>query len=294
MTLGALVDCGADLEAINAAIGSLGLPDCRLVAREVKKHGFRATQVTVEYRPEHTHRHLSQILRMIEGGSLGDRPKDLAGRVFGRLAEAEAHVHGTTIEKVHFHEVGAADSIADIVGSAVALDLLGVERVAASAVPTGCGQIRIAHGVCSVPAPATAELLKGIPLAESTIANELTTPTGAALLAALADSIRLHGYSPEPMTKAEAAGFYGQLFANLDDIHLDVEQVVEEGDTLAVHAVMSGTHTGELFGLTNTGVRIEQQVMTMLRFVDGRCVQRWSVADTLGVMAQIGALPQPA
>lgn len=108
------------------------------------------------------------------------------------------------------------------------------------------------------------------------------------------DSIRLHGYSPEPMTKAEAAGFYGQLFANLDDIHLDVEQVVEEGDTLAVHAVMSGTHTGELFGLTNTGVRIEQQVMTMLRFVDGRCVQRWSVADTLGVMAQIGALPQPA
>ena len=108
------------------------------------------------------------------------------------------------------------------------------------------------------------------------------------------DSIRLHGYSPEPMTKAEAAGFYGQLFANLDDIHLDVEQVVEEGDTLAVHAVMSGTHTGELFGLTNTGVRIEQQVMTMLRFANGRCVERWSVADTLGVMAQIGALPQPA
>ena len=108
------------------------------------------------------------------------------------------------------------------------------------------------------------------------------------------DSIRLHGYSPEPMTKAEAAGFYGQLFANLDGIHLTIEQVVEEGDTLAVHAVMTGTHTGELFGLTNTGVRIEQQVMTMLRFANGRCVERWSVADTLGVMAQLGALPQPA
>ncbi len=108
------------------------------------------------------------------------------------------------------------------------------------------------------------------------------------------ESILLHGYSPEPMSKAEAAGFYGQLFANLEDIRLEVERVVEEGDTIAAHAVMSGTHTGELFGMTNTGVRIHQQVMTMLRFVDGRCVERWSVADTLGVLAQIGALPQPA
>lgn len=211
MTLGALIDAGADLEAINAAIGSLGLPDCRLVAREVKKHGFRATQVTVEYKPEHTHRHLSHILRMIEGSSLGDRQKDLAGRVFRRLAEAEAHVHGTTIEKVHFHEVGAADSIADIVGCAVALDLLGVERLAASAVPTGCGQIKIAHGVCSVPAPATAELLKGIPLAESKIAKELTTPTGAAILAALADS-----FGPAPAMTIKRIG-YGAGQRDLDE-----------------------------------------------------------------------------
>ena len=108
------------------------------------------------------------------------------------------------------------------------------------------------------------------------------------------ESIRLHGYSPEPMTKAEAAGFYGQLFANLDNIQLSVERVVEEGDTIAVHAVMSGTHTGELFGLTNTGIRIHQPVMTMLRFVDGRCTERWSVADTLGVLDQLGAVPRPA
>lgn len=108
------------------------------------------------------------------------------------------------------------------------------------------------------------------------------------------EGIALHGYSEAPMGKAEVRGFYLGLFDALDDLHLDVVRVVEEGDVLAVHAVMSGTHTGDLFGVPATGTRIQQQVMTMLRFADGRCVERWSVADTLGVMAQIGALPQPA
>jgi pyridinium-3,5-bisthiocarboxylic acid mononucleotide nickel chelatase len=131
MTLGALVDAGADIDQLNEAIASLGLPDCRLVAQEVKKAGFRATQVTVEYRPEHTHRHLHHIVAMIDGSRLTDRQKDSARRIFRRLAEAEAKVHGTSIDKVHFHEVGAADSIADIVGTAVGFDLLGVEWIVA-------------------------------------------------------------------------------------------------------------------------------------------------------------------
>lgn len=185
MTLGALVDAGVDLAAMNAAIGSLGLPGCRLVAQEVRKNGYRATQVTVEYEPEHKHRHLHHILAMIDAGRLSDRQKDLARRIFTRLAEAEAKVHGTSVEKVHFHEVGAADSIADIVGAAVGWDLLGVERIVASPVPTGSGRITIAHGEVSIPAPATAELLQGIPLAESAVKGELTTPTGAAILATL-------------------------------------------------------------------------------------------------------------
>ena len=172
---------------LDTAVGSLGLPGCRLTAEEVHKKGFRATQVTVDYEPEHTHRHLSHILEMIDGSRLSERQKDLAGRIFRRLAEAEAKVHGTTIEKVHFHEVGAADSIADIVGAAVGFDLLGVERLVASPVVTGSGKIHIAHGLCSVPAPATAELLCGIPLAESSVQCELTTPTGAAILATLAN-----------------------------------------------------------------------------------------------------------
>ena len=202
MTLGALVDAGADLEHLNAAIQSLALPGCRLVAAEVKKCGFRAMQVTVEYEKEHVHRHLSHILQMIDGSILNDRQQETASRVFRRLAEAEAKVHGTSVEKVHFHEVGAADSIADIVGTAVGLDLLGVERIVASPVPTGCGTIKIAHGVCSVPAPATAELLTGIPLAECSIPKEMTTPTGAAILATLANS-----FGALPAMKIERIGY---------------------------------------------------------------------------------------
>lgn len=202
MTLGALVDAGVELARLNEAVQSLGLPGCRLVAQEVKKKGFRATQITVEYEPEHKHRHLHHIVAMIDQGRLTDRQKDLARRIFNRLAEAEAKVHGTTIEKVHFHEVGAADSIADIVGAAVGWDLLGADRLIVSPVPTGSGRVRIAHGECSIPAPATAELLRGVPLAESSVPFELTTPTGAAILAVLAD-----GYGPLPAMQIDRIGW---------------------------------------------------------------------------------------
>ena len=203
MTLGALVDAGVDLSAIQAGIDSLGLPRaCRLVATEVKKKGFRATQITVEHEPEHAHRHLHHITDMIDASRLTDRQKDLAKRIFTRLGEAEAKVHGTTIRKVHFHEVGAVDSIADIVGAAIGWDLLGVERIVSSPVPTGRGFVEIAHGRCSIPAPATGELLKDIPLAESSVEAELTTPTGAAILASLVDS-----FGPVPAMTVSSIGY---------------------------------------------------------------------------------------
>ena len=183
MTLGALVDAGVSLDTIQQGLDSLGLPSCRLEATEVRKHGFRATHIRVVHEPEHKHRHLHHINEMIDGSQLTESQKQLAKRIFLRLGEAEAKVHGTTIEKVHFHEVGAVDSIADIVGSAIGWDLLGVDRIACSAIPTGTGTINIAHGQVSVPAPATAELLKQIPLAPSGIEAELTTPTGAAIAA---------------------------------------------------------------------------------------------------------------
>ncbi len=201
MTLGALVDAGADLETIQAGIDSLGLPSCRLVREEVKKHGFRATQIRVEHEPEHAHRHLHHITDMIRASRLSERQQALAERIFTRLGEAEAKVHGTTIQKVHFHEVGAVDSIADICGAAIAWDLLGAERLVCSPVVTGHGYVEIAHGRCAIPAPATAELLRGIPMVGGEVEAELTTPTGAAIVAALAD-----GFGPPPAMSIATIG----------------------------------------------------------------------------------------
>ncbi len=202
MTLGAIVDAGIELGQLQEGIDSLGLPSCRLVAEEVKKCGFRATKVTVQHEPEHAHRHLHHITDMIDASKLLSNQKDLAKRIFTRLGEAEAKVHGTTIRKVHFHEVGAVDSIADIVGSAIALDLLKIDRIYCSPIPTGQGSITIAHGNVSIPAPATAELLTGIPIAASQVNAELTTPTGAAIAATVVDE-----FGALPAMKIDKIGY---------------------------------------------------------------------------------------
>ncbi len=202
MMLGALVDAGVDLAKVQAGIDSLGLPSCQLVTEEVKKKGFRALQLTVEHEPEHAHRHLHHIVTMIDGSTLSPSQRELALRIFNRLAQAEAKVHGSTIEKVHFHEVGAVDSIADIVGSAIAWDLLGVDQIICSAVPTGTGFVQIAHGRCSIPAPATGELLQGVPIAASDVQGELTTPTGAAIVSTLVDE-----FGPLPAMTISATGY---------------------------------------------------------------------------------------
>jgi pyridinium-3,5-bisthiocarboxylic acid mononucleotide nickel chelatase len=181
MILGALIDAGVDADAIRAGLDSLGLP-IKLTVERVKRGGVVATHARVEAPHEHAHRHLHHIEAIIDKGQLSDRQKSLAKGFFRRLGEAEAAVHGTSIEKVHFHEVGALDSIADFVGAAIGLDLLGAERITSRSVPPGSGTIQCDHGLMPVPAPATALLLRGVPLASSTIDTELTTPTGAAIL----------------------------------------------------------------------------------------------------------------
>jgi uncharacterized protein (TIGR00299 family) protein len=181
MTLAALIDAGVDAERIRHGIASLGLP-IELEIEKVRKGGFAATYVHVEAPPENSHRFLPDVEAILRRGDLSERQRDLALRIFHRLAEAEAAVHGLPLEKVHFHEVGALDSIADIAGAAIGLDLLGVERFTSRSVPTGSGMVQCAHGLMPVPAPATAELLKRVPLAPTSIKAELTTPTGAAIL----------------------------------------------------------------------------------------------------------------
>jgi hypothetical protein len=181
MILAALLDAGVDAAAVRAGIDSLGLP-IHLEIEKVRKGGFAATYIRIEAPEETSHRFLPEMEAILQRGQLTPSQQELALRIFRRLAQAEATVHGMPLDKVHFHEVGALDSIADIAGCAIALDLLGVARFTSRSVPTGSGTVKCAHGLMPIPAPGTAELLKGVPLAASTIKAELTTPTGAAIL----------------------------------------------------------------------------------------------------------------
>ncbi|HYV39957.1 MAG TPA: nickel pincer cofactor biosynthesis protein LarC [Gemmataceae bacterium] len=184
MTVAALLDAGVPFEPIRAGIASLGLP-VQLEVEKVVKCGLAATYFHVEAPLETEHRHLPEIEAILQRGQLSVRQRDLALAIFRRLAHAEAVVHGIAVDKVHFHEVGALDSIADIVGAAIGLDLLNVDRFTSSPVAVGGGMVKCAHGLMPVPAPATAELLKGVPLRSSPIQAELATPTGAAILSTI-------------------------------------------------------------------------------------------------------------
>jgi uncharacterized protein (TIGR00299 family) protein len=188
MTVGALVDAGAPADGLLDALASLGT-GARFAVEKTKRAGIAASKFCVGGEMEKKHRHLPHVLEMIERAAISARAKEMASAVFQRLGEAEAQVHGIAIEKVHFHEVGAIDSIADIVGACACLDLLGVGEVHCSAINVGGGTAKMEHGVLPVPAPATAILLKDLPIYSRGPEVELTTPTGAAIIAALVKSV---------------------------------------------------------------------------------------------------------
>jgi uncharacterized protein (TIGR00299 family) protein len=185
MTVGALVDAGAPADALMNALESLATGATYQVEK-TKRSGMAASKFKVHLPAEpQKHRHLPHILAIIDRANIPARAKQNATAVFQRLAQAEASVHGVAIEKVHFHEVGAAESIADIVGACIALDLLNVDEVCSSAINVGSGTVMTEHGVLPIPAPATANLLAGKPIYARGPAMELTTPTGAAIAATL-------------------------------------------------------------------------------------------------------------
>jgi pyridinium-3,5-bisthiocarboxylic acid mononucleotide nickel chelatase len=213
MVLGALVDAGADLRVIETELRKLGLEGWTISAEKVQRRGIFATHVKVETREDHHHRGLSIILRRIDEAALAPRAADRARKIFTRLAEAEAQVHHMPVEQVHFHEVGAVDSIVDIVGAAIGFELLGIDEFACSALDVGGGQVKTAHGVLPVPAPATTELLLGAPTYSSGILRELVTPTGAAIATTLSAryaeippmTLRAIGYGAGTADNAEKA-----------------------------------------------------------------------------------------
>ena len=203
MILGALVDAGCPLKALTDVVAQLDLPGVRLSAEKVTRHGLAATQVVVSVASETPpkHRHLPEILSIIDAARLEPPVAERAATIFRRLAEAEAAAHGTAIEEIHFHEVGAADAIVDIVCACVGVGRLGLQRITCSPIPTGSGTVTGAHGVLPVPAPATVNLLRDVPLAACDEPGELTTPTGAAILTTLADA-----YGPLPPMRISSVG----------------------------------------------------------------------------------------
>lgn len=190
MILGALVDAGVALDDLRAALRTLPLGDWEIEAHEVRRGAFRATKVDVlvDHGAHHHHRGLGDVIAILRGGALEADARERAERVFTRLAEAEARAHGSARDEVHFHDVGAVDAIVDVAGAVVGLGLLGVDGVAASALPLGGGLVDGPHGRIPVPAPGTAELLRGVPVVDTGVQAELVTPTGAAILTTLAGS----------------------------------------------------------------------------------------------------------
>lgn len=190
MFLGALLDAGLDLEELRAELAKLGLEGFRIEAESVRRQGIQGVRVEVEVKEDDPpHRGLADIKTIVAGSALAPETKEWSTAVFTRLAEAEAQVHGTTVDEVHFHEVGALDAIVDIVGTVAGLRILGVEELYASRLSLGRGLAECDHGKMPVPVPATVELLKNVPVVFSDLEGELVTPTGAALVATLARRI---------------------------------------------------------------------------------------------------------
>lgn len=202
MLLGALLDAGLPLADLQAALDGLHLHEFSLAAKPVMKNGFAATKAEVHVHDHGHARHLHDLCAVVEASHLSPTVKARAIKVFTRICEAEAGIHRESVEHVHLHEVGGTDAIVDICGTLAGLELLGIERIVVSPLPLGRGFIQGAHGRIPLPAPATLALLKGCPIIGSPIDAELVTPTGAALLAELAD-----GFGPIPAMRVDAIGY---------------------------------------------------------------------------------------
>ncbi len=238
MILGALVDAGLPLADVRDALGSLAVDHDTLWTERVTRAGVSATKVHVRGEcgsgHAHPHRTLAEIERLIDGSALSPAGKLRAKALFGRLAAAEAAVHGTPLEKVHLHEVGAVDSIIDIVGTVYGLEALGIDEVVASPMNVGSGTIHCAHGVYPVPGPATLRLLEGAPIYTGTQETELVTPTGALLVTGYA-----RRFGPLPPMRLRQAGYGAGTrdFADLPNV-LRVFIGEADGGAPASHVVV--------------------------------------------------------
>lgn len=189
MNLGALIDLGVDSEYLKSELEKLNIEGFHLEIKKDQRRGISGTKadVIIENQDNEKHRHLRHVEEIVNNSTLSPEVKENALKIFNLIAVAEAKIHDIPVEKVHFHEVGALDSIADIVGAAICLDYLKVDKVMASPIQLGGGTVKCAHGIMPVPAPATAEIVKNVPVKTGLVNHEATTPTGAAILVATVD-----------------------------------------------------------------------------------------------------------
>ncbi len=250
MIVAAMLDAGLDIHFLKAQLATLGINDLDIKLTETRRCGIRALGFVPSAPEQHHHRNLQDITKIIRQSGITDQAKDTAISIFDRLAQAEAAVHGKDPNDIHFHEVGALDSIVDIVSASVGLQALEIEKVYCSTLSVGGGTVKCAHGLLPVPAPATAELLKGVPTASGPAEVELLTPTAAAILTTVAE-----GFCPLPAMKIETIGYgAGSLeseeFPNV--LRLILGQVVAEGSENADSVCLLETNiddvSGELVG----------------------------------------------
>src|SRR6266436_4847174 len=202
MILGALVDLGIEREFLEDQLSKIGISGYELEFSKVDRSGISASKVSVRPGHEHHHRHLSDILKIIDGAQLDREIKARASKIFTLLAEAEARVHDVPIERIHFHEVGAVDAIVDVLGACIGFRGLGIHRFFCSALHVGSGMVEMAHGRFPVPPPAVAELLKGAPIYSTEILGELVTPTGAAIVRTVSE-----GFGSMPLMRVTGTGY---------------------------------------------------------------------------------------
>lgn len=202
MILGALIDLGVDIGFLKREIEKLNLKGYTIDVKKVKKNNIFASDVYIKVDEKQPRRNLRDINNLIDNSNLSEDVKNLSKKIFYNLALAESKVHNVDVENVHFHEVGAIDSIIDIIGSVIGLKKLGVERVFCSSLPLGSGYVNCAHGVIPIPAPATVELLKNIPVYANDADHEMVTPTGAAVITTVAD-----GFGNMPFMKIKKIGY---------------------------------------------------------------------------------------
>lgn len=249
MVLGSLLDVGVPADQIRAALDSLGLP-VQIEIETVKRCGFRATKANIIAKDEEDYRFLPDIIAILDKADIHPKARALALKIFEHVARAESIAHGMPLERVHFHEVGALDSIADIVGAAVGLTWLNAQQITASAVAVGSGTVKCAHGIMPIPTPGTAELLKGVPIMPCAVKGELATPTGVAILISVVNE-----FVPSPSLTIETIGHGAGTKDPLEQpnmLRLLVGTTVDntQSDTVTVLETNLDDCPGELIGYT--------------------------------------------